>query len=279
MGSGRIQQLRGGDRCGRHVAHLGAAGDAEIRFDNDPINLLARHPQPTQFKESLENRRAPELVRVIGLAADRLVVRVIMAMVIGVIGLVQKAARPGIRAMAIPRESPFRMKVGAVRRCVAVGCAPVIAKPLADGAGIAAAPGGQNIVVDRMSVFMEDHIGILIIIHAAMTERKPFQGRAVIGIVIAVVAVGIGLNGEIRNCTGIGVAQRLQITLILVNVEITHNVIECVVATGLRPLPARAGAGRGVGRLEILDLNPGAGERVDAGVIGNIAQNSRHIGI
>ena len=71
------------------------------------------------------------------------------------------------------------------------GRCPVVRIPFAERCAFAAAPTGSEGVLDRVTVFMPDHIRILCIINAARTERQPVACRAVVRIVLTLEAMGV----------------------------------------------------------------------------------------
>src|ERR1043165_7270929 len=89
---------------------------------------------------------------------------------IGKIGHVQETTGPTVGAVSVPTKCPFGMKGAAIGGRRTVRCAPIIAEAFTNSAVVAACPIGDDAVRDRMSVFVQDDIGIFVVIDAAVAE-------------------------------------------------------------------------------------------------------------
>src|SRR5262245_59202227 len=87
---------------------------------------------------------------------------------------IESSAGPALSAalsMAIPTKN-LTWEIGkTVGRAHAIRPCPVVTKALSHGAGVAPVPIGVNAVLDGVTIFMQDHVGIFVVIDAAMTKR------------------------------------------------------------------------------------------------------------
>src|SRR4051794_5517719 len=106
-------------------------------------------------------------------------------------GDVQATAAPA-GVDPIPIEHLLGLERGSVCRRVAVGLGPVVSKPFADRSAIPTAPARIDGVCDGVAVLVQNDVGILVVVDAAVAEGDPIDRRGyIVGIVVTVQAVAV----------------------------------------------------------------------------------------
>ena len=214
----RVRRLRRG-------RERGVRGVGELRLDQRGVPGLRAEAELLVAEPDLPQRLAPDLAVVVHLA--RLVLH----------GQVAVEAADAVRRVGVRRGVPVHRAggLGLPRPAVLlVGGEPdrdpeVVAPRLADRAGLlAAAEAGHLGGVDRVAVLVDDHLGVLGVVDAALAEPHPV---GLVGLVGVVAAVLVDLHRErlLHDPAQRGAeAEGLEVLLGLVDPEVAHHLLELV---------------------------------------------------
>src|SRR4051812_44614633 len=107
-------------------------------------------------------------------------------------GDVQATAAPA-GVDPIPIEHLLELERGSIGCRVAVGLGPVVAEPFADRPAVPTAPARIDGVCDGVAVLVQNDIGILVVVDAAVAEGDAVDRRGyIVGVVVTVQAVAVG---------------------------------------------------------------------------------------
>ena len=228
--------------------HRDVGREAELRADDDRVGQLG-----AQRLVDVPQRARPDLAVGVDLADE--VLRVVLVAVDA-----PQAVRHRRRVRRRVPVGDARL-VGRRREVLGDGHGQVVAERLADGAGIGGgAEAGHLVVLHRVAVLVDDDLGVLGVVDAALAQRdRELAGPlAVEGVVAAELVDAQQLLALVDRRQRRAEAQRLDVALGLGDPVVAHRLLELVLIAGVDE-PA-AGVGGRLARLAD-DLGVGAGER------------------